>query len=132
MTLQETKQILRYLVIGGSTYVLYAGLLFVLPEFTGMDSHIGFITSFVIANIYNYLAHYYITFTSKRRHLQTVKSFILVVMAGVIGGSLLTELTRLFWEESYTLWVAGAYGLVWPAVSYFLLKIKVFRQPENL
>lgn len=129
MNVSEIKQIIRYLIIGGTTYVLYISFLYGLSEFTEFIEHISFIISFLIANIYNYLAHYYITFASKQHHLNTVRNFTLVVFAGVIGGIAITEFAKL-WGENYAFWAAGAYGLAWPAVSYILLKIKVFRQTE--
>lgn len=131
MNTSEIKQIARYLVMGGTTYALYIGLLFLLSEFIGAGEYISFIISFILANIYNYLAHYYITFSSKRHHLQTIRSFALVVLAGIIGGAAITELVKL-WEDGYTLWVVSAYGLIWPIASYLLLRIKVFAHSDDL
>lgn len=131
MNASEIKQIARYLIIGGSTYVLYIGLLYGMSDLTGFSDQITFITGFIVANIYNYLAHYYFTFASKRHHMSTLRNFIVVVLAGVLGGMTITELVKL-WNRDYGLLAAGAYGLVWPAVSYILLKIKVFARPDDL
>lgn len=119
------RRFIRYLIVGGSTYLLYVGVLYLLGEMFKLDPAIAFLASFLLANIYNYLAHYFITFGSAKKHGDALISFIAVVTIGTGGGFLTTELLDSYYPGTAVIG-AAVYGLLWPFISYYLLKKHVF------
>ncbi|PCJ95652.1 MAG: hypothetical protein COA45_12135 [Zetaproteobacteria bacterium] len=115
----------RYLISGGSTYVLYVSALYVGIYILKMNETAAFLLSFAIANIFNYLAHYFFTFSSKKKHGTALKSFVAVITFGALLGMLVTNVFKIFWPD-YVFVGGVSYGVFWPLISYFLLKKKVF------
>ena len=121
MLKSKKLEFLRYLVSGGSTYLVYVGFLYVGMNVFEFSSSLVFFVSFLCANIYNYLAHYFFTFFSSRDHVISLARFSMIVLVGLLGGYLFG------YAGSYVLpdcefWFSALYGALWPLISYFLLK----------
>lgn len=122
---EATFQFIRYLFSGGSTYVLYVGTLYFFLYALDIEYLFSFLLSFFIANIYNYLAHYFFTFSSKQKHIIALRNFTLVVFLGTFLGAALGQAIGNLWP-SYVFISGVVYGILWPLLSFFLLKKKVF------
>lgn len=77
-------QVLRFGVVGGSAFVIDAGLLFLFTEFLGIHYLISGALSFSVSVIYNYILSIKWVFETKR-DVQNVTGLVVFVVLSVIG-----------------------------------------------
>jgi putative flippase GtrA len=77
------SMILRFLLVGGSTALLYFGLTYVLVESLALEAVLASSAAYLVAVCYNYLLHYYWTFASDAAHNRVVVKYVLTCLGGV-------------------------------------------------
>lgn len=88
----------RYLIVGGSSFIVDSGTLyvfkmFILPNWNGLGVLIATAIGFITGLVFNYILSLYFVFTSEAQQKKgrTVKDFIIFAVIGIIG-LILTEL----------------------------------------
>ena len=84
------SQIIKFGFVGGTAFVIDAGLLFLLTEFCGIHYLISGMISFTASVIYNYILSVKFVFDTNERY-QKSRNFALFIIFSIIG-LLLTEL----------------------------------------
>ena len=84
--------------------------------------------AYLIANIVNYILHYYFTYTAETAHSTTLFKFCGVVIMGATVLALVVWLTQGRLSETALLLVKLGYALIWPVISALLLSVFVFRK----
>jgi putative flippase GtrA len=74
---------IKFAVIGGAATLLQFLLLGIFVELMGMAPILASASSYACSSVFNYLANYYFTFTSKQSHSQTLPKFIVTVAIGL-------------------------------------------------
>lgn len=93
-------QILRFTLVGGSAFLVDAGLLFILKEFAGINYLISGAISFTASVIYNYVLSIKWVFDIKA-HRDKTQEFIIFVLLSLIGLALNQFFMWLFVELFY-------------------------------
>jgi len=130
---EKARLIARYIVTGVATYVLYFGLLLavkVIPS-TSVLFFLWPAIAFVIANIFNYVAHYFFTYKATTDHARTGAKFISVLALGAVGLGAMVYLLQGRVTVNQLIAAEMLYGMLWPLVSAVLLTIFVFKQHEK-
>ena len=79
----ELVKIVKFVFVGGSTFVLQTIIYFVLSRYVILkfDNFYSYILALMIAIIYNYIAHNYWTFKDSSRIIKSsIKRYVLVVL----------------------------------------------------
>ncbi|SFH94191.1 GtrA family protein [Pisciglobus halotolerans] len=85
------SQIIKFLFVGGTAFIIDYSLLYILTEFIGFNYIISAAISFIISTIYNYIASMYWVFVSKytSNRQKELKIFILLSISGLIINQIL-------------------------------------------
>lgn len=85
------SQIIKFLFVGGTAFIIDYSLLYILTEFIGFNYIIAAAISFIISTIYNYIASMYWVFVSKytSNRQKELKIFILLSISGLIINQIL-------------------------------------------
>ena len=86
MTKYITAQ--RFLLVGGSTALLYFGLTFILVERLGLQITLSSTAAYILSICYNYLLHYHWTFSTKAAHGFVVVKYALTCFGGILINAL--------------------------------------------
>jgi len=118
----------RYLTSGGISYLVYAGILLSGRYFPDTRLYLSIVglTAFVIANIVNYLLHYFFTYQSNNDHGITILKFSFVVIFGALGLVILITTLHSLISANALLALELVYALAWPVISAILLTFFVF------
>jgi putative flippase GtrA len=73
----------RFAIIGGAATGLQYLLLILLAELTPLAPVACSAIAFSVSALFNYLANYYVTFQSSKRHLETLSRFIVTALIGL-------------------------------------------------
>lgn len=77
------KQIFRFLIVGGTAFIIDYCLLYVLTEYFNIYYLISSVISFVVSLIYNYILSVKWVFDVKKK--QTIVDVIIFVVLSVVG-----------------------------------------------
>ncbi|HWV14375.1 MAG TPA: GtrA family protein [Cellvibrio sp.] len=80
---------IKFLGIGGLSTLLQFALLALLVEFNLAPEVIASALSYFLSSIFNYLANYYLTFSSNSSHSKTLPKFAVTVGLGLTVSTLL-------------------------------------------
>lgn len=84
--LSHRKQIFRYLLVGGSGFVLDVGILYVLKQIFGAPATLGVICSQVVVIGYNFLLNKYWSFQSTQNGKTQFAKYIVLVAVNYTTG----------------------------------------------
>jgi len=74
---------IKFVVIGGAATLLQFFLLGLFVELGWLRPTLASATSYACSSVFNYLANYHLTFTSKQNHSQTLPKFVVTALIGV-------------------------------------------------
>lgn len=77
------SQLGRFAIVGGAATGLQYLLLILLAELTPLAPVTCSAMAFSLSALFNYLANYYVTFQSSKRHLETLSRFIVTAAVGL-------------------------------------------------
>jgi putative flippase GtrA len=83
------KGFAKFVGIGGLATAFQYGLMILFIEYLSINAVVASASSYAISAFFNYLANYYLTFSSDTRHLQTLPKFILATSFVLILNTLL-------------------------------------------
>lgn len=86
MTKYATAQ--RFILVGGTTSLLYFLLTFIMVEGLGLEVVSSSTAAYILSVCYNYLLHYYWTFSTKASHGFVVAKYVLTCAGGVLINAL--------------------------------------------
>ena len=128
----ETRysKLLRYIMSGGISYIVYSGLVLLSHGFALSRTMETLWTGFAyfLASVVNYFLHYYFTYQSTTNHMETFFKFWAVVIIGVLALAALVWTLSDLVSEGLLLAVKLSYAFVWPLVSMVLLSMFVFKK----
>lgn len=78
------KQIIKFGFVGGSAFIIDAGLLFLLTDFLEIHYLISGTVSFFVSVIYNYILSIFWVFDTNKSN-RNVQEFIVFIVLSVIG-----------------------------------------------
>ncbi len=115
----------KYAFVGAISGALYVGLNVTLSGFAGSASFAITAGSFVIATLFNYLLHYWLTFQSTQRHLKAASRFTVLVAVGALAsGAVNMTLVHM----GLSIFVSSiAFVVLWAVISYQLTARYVFQ-----
>lgn len=86
---------LKFCIVGGATFALYNVLMYLLVEYGAVAVAAATIPSYLLAVLFNYLAHYLWTFGTHSPHLSVLIRYVVMVASGFffnfIGVSILVS-----------------------------------------
>jgi putative flippase GtrA len=120
--LTDSSRLLRFVLVGGSSALLYFGLLFVLVEGLAVQVVLASTIVCVAAMCYNYLMHYHWTFASDAPHGMVLVRYLLMSAGGILLNGLIMHFGVMLSAVHYMVvqFVAAAALVCWNfCVSYF-------------
>jgi len=85
-------------------------------------------TTYLIANIINYILHYYFTYNADTAHSKTLLKFCAIVIIGAVVLAMIVWVANGLLSETVLLLVKLGYALIWPVISALLLSVFVFKK----
>lgn len=80
----DLSLLLRFLLVGGSTALLFLGLTFVLVEGPALNATLASTIACVTAICYNYVLHYHWTFVSDAPHGSVLVRYLVMCAGGIL------------------------------------------------
>lgn len=121
----------RYLIIGGSVYVLEL-IIIVAAQSLGASSVLAVGLSFWIGLIISFLLQKLVTFEDKRMHhkiiIKQVLAFCLLVLFNFSFTILVTKLLSDVWPAVVTRTIALGITTIW---NFYLYKTRIFKSQES-
>lgn len=77
------KQIVRFLIIGGTAFLIDAGILYLLTDYLHIHYLVSSILSFTIAVIFNYI--FSIKWVFEVKNAQTIRDITIFILLSVVG-----------------------------------------------
>ncbi|WP_404385134.1 GtrA family protein [Caenispirillum salinarum] len=108
----------RFILGGASTAALYALIIIVSAEVLKLPPSVAAGISYVIAVIYNYVFHYYLTYRTDRPHRSSAPRYILLVAALFLANVGATALIPNYFDIGYGI-VQVALGLLFATATFF-------------
>lgn len=87
--LTDHATVLRFLLIGGTTGLIYFGLTFLLVESLALNPTLSSTIAYIIAVYYNYFLHYHWTFATNAGYRQTLVKYVLTALSGIVLNALI-------------------------------------------
>lgn len=82
--------VLRFLLVGGSTALLYLGLTYALVEVAGLHATGASTIALAVAICYNYMLHYHWTFATDAPHGKVLVRYLLMCAGAlVVNGAIM-------------------------------------------
>jgi putative flippase GtrA len=97
----NTPVILRFLVVGASTALLYFGLTFLLVEGLTLQTTLASTIAYIVTVCYNYLLHYHWTFVSDAPHGQVLVKYLLTCVGGLVLNGLIMHVGVMLLSAHY-------------------------------
>jgi putative flippase GtrA len=94
-------RLLRFVFVGGSSGLLYLGLVFVLVDVLGVQVTLASTLVCVAAAVYNYLMHYHWTFASDAPHGMVMVRYLLMIAGAVLINGLIVHFGTMFSSVHY-------------------------------
>lgn len=85
--LRVFQKLLRFGAVGGVSTVVHGAVLTALVETADVHPTLANIAAFIAAFLTSYFGHYYITFKSTRRHLESAPRYLAVALAGLANNT---------------------------------------------
>lgn len=122
---RQILELMRYLAVGGLTWLLDLILYFTILALT--DSYLAAENlKLPVVLVFNYFAHKSFTFKSKsRRNSQAIKYILANMATWIIANALLIILVGIVGNEELA---KIPQSILVPAITYFLFKLFVFRE----
>ncbi len=76
--------VLRFLLVGGSTALLYLGLTYALVEVAGLHATLASTIALAVAICYNYLLHYHWTFATDAPHGRVLVRYLFMCVGALM------------------------------------------------
>lgn len=83
--------VLRFLLVGGSTALLYLGLTYAMVEFAGLHATLASTIALAVAICYNYLLHYHWTFATDAPHGRVLVRYLLMCVGALVVNGLIVH-----------------------------------------
>lgn len=126
-----TAELIRYLLVGTSValvYMLVCDLMYHFIQQTQIATALGW----VIGMMYSYFAHMKVTFKVESNHKSYMPKYILLMVSNFAYNMASAWLLHDVLGMGYAMAIL-IISLVWPVISYLIMKIFVFKQKnENL
>ncbi|WP_407069972.1 GtrA family protein [Marinobacter sp.] len=120
----DLRTALRYLLIGGSSVVIYIGLLAALIHAFSYSDFYANALAYLVATTFNYLLNYYWSFRATRNHFDAIWRFAMIAGGGVVlNSAFVMSLVSLGIQPE---WAALVFAALWPFASFLLMKFWAF------
>jgi putative flippase GtrA len=84
----ERSVVLRFLFVGGTTTILYFGLILLLVEGVALHTTVASTVAYIFVGFYNYLLHYHWTFATDAPHGLALAKYLLTCVGGLVLNAL--------------------------------------------
>ncbi len=115
---------IKFLIVGGSATIFQFILLIIFIELFDINKVIGSAVSFSLSSVANYYLNYHFTFSSDKKHRETLPKFIVVVLLGLLINTLSFSVYHMF---IYYLWAQVFATLTTLIINYILHKYWMYR-----
>lgn len=125
-----TKQIFKFLIVGGIAFLIDYALLYILTEYCNIYYLVSSVISFTISLIFNYIASIKFVFETDKK--ESKKHFIIFIVGSIIGLGInqlvmyvMVELMNVYYM--FTKIVATGIVMVWNFITR-----KIFIEKKNV
>jgi putative flippase GtrA len=108
----DRSVVLRFLFVGGSTTILYFGLIFALVEGLALHTTVSSSVAYIVVGFYNYLLHYHWTFATDAPHGLALVKYLLTCVGGLVLNALVMHVGVMLVPVHYMVVQLFAFGVV--------------------
>ena len=121
--------LLRFLLVGGCTALIYFGLTFVLVEVGAIGASIASSLAYLFSICFNYLLHYHWTFQTVDPHVQSMPRYALTIFGGLVLNAVVMYCGTQ-WTSFHYILVQCAAALVLVCWTFLLSMFWVFSEKQ--
>lgn len=129
-TMYKTKQMIRFVVVGSTTALIYALLLSFFVYILDLNPTFSAGTAYLVCITYNYFAHYFWTYQTDEAHHKTSPRFFVLCGCILLVNMLVTEYIPKYFGIRFE-YVQIALFISIPALTFFVQLFWVFKRRES-